>query len=116
MHGFPGEEREYGFTETPVKLLMQRRIEDVLLVCSKYDRFMLEEDGRVDEQIFQEYVSLNLRYPPKFTQVYTEEDAFSLLDHQHFDLVISMLNMGGPDAVQLAENVCSRYPELPVVL
>ncbi|NBF39755.1 MAG: phosphoenolpyruvate synthase [Spirochaetes bacterium] len=116
MHGFPGEEREYGFTETPVKLLMQRRIEDVLLVCSKYDRFMLEEDGRVDEQIFQEYVSLNLRYPPKFTQVYTEADAFALLGDQHFDLVISMLNMGGPDAVQLAENVCSRYPELPVVL
>lgn len=116
MHGFPGEERDYGFTETPVKLLMQRRIEDVLLVCSKYDRFMLEEDGRVDEQIFQEYVSLNLRYPPKFTQVYTEADALGLLEAESFDLVISMLNMGGPDAVELAETVSEQYPQVPVVL
>jgi CheY-like chemotaxis protein len=116
MHGAPGEEREYGFTETPVKLLMQRRIEDVLLVCSKYDRFMLEEDGRVDEQIFQEYVALNLRYPPKFSQVYTEADAIDLLDNEQFDLVISMLNMGGPDAVDLADLVSRRYPWLPVVL
>ena len=116
MEKIPEELSDYGFIETPVKLLMQRRIEEVLLVCSKYDRFMLEEDGRVDEQIFQEYVSLNLRYPPKFTQVYTEEDAIERLETEQFDLVISMLNMGGPDAVDLAETVSVRYPYIPVVL
>ncbi|MFP4066572.1 MAG: PEP/pyruvate-binding domain-containing protein [Spirochaetaceae bacterium] len=118
MHvsAFSSEEKNYGFTETPVKLLMQRRIEDVLLVCSKYDRFMLEEDGRVDEQIFQEYVSLNLRYPPKFTMVYSEAEALSRLERHEFDLVISMLNLGGPDAIALARTVSENFPDLPVVL
>ncbi|MFP4637321.1 MAG: PEP/pyruvate-binding domain-containing protein, partial [Spirochaetaceae bacterium] len=116
MSAFSSEEKNYGFTETPVKLLMQRRIEDVLLVCSKYDRFMLEEDGRVDEQIFQEYVSLNLRYPPKFTMVYSEAEALSRLERQEFDLVISMLNLGGPDAIALARTVSENFPDLPVVL
>ena len=116
MRVHPGEDHEYEFTDTPVKKLMQRRIQDVLLVCSKYDRFMLEEDGRVDEQIFQEYVSLNLRYPPKFTLVYTDRDAREQLESEQFDLVISMLNMGGPDAVALAAEVSERYPWLPVVL
>ncbi len=43
---------------------MQKRIRTVLIISSNYDFFMLEEDGRIDEQIFNEYVSLNLRYPP----------------------------------------------------
>ena len=52
------------YDHTSFSLLMQKRIRQVLLICSNYDAFMLEEDGRIDEQIFNEYVSLNLRYPP----------------------------------------------------
>ena len=40
---------------------MQKRIHRVLVICSNYDNYMLEEDGRIDEQIFNEYASLNLR-------------------------------------------------------
>ncbi len=47
---------------------MQKRIHRVLIICSNYDNYMLEEDGRVDEQIFNEYVSLNLRYPPTLSR------------------------------------------------
>ena len=57
------------FRDTPFVKLMNKRIYNVLMVASRYDMFMLEDDGRVDEQIFNEYVSLNLRYPPRFTQV-----------------------------------------------
>ena len=106
----------YTFEKIPVKQLMQRRIQEVLLVCTKYDKFMLEEDGRVDEQIFQEYASLNLRYPPRFVQVTTEEEALAELDRGDYDMVISMLNIGGPRALQLAETVRSLYPELPMVV
>ena len=49
------------FSHTAFNLLMQKRIRRVLIISSNYDFFMLEEDGRVDEQIFNEYVSLNLR-------------------------------------------------------
>ncbi len=109
-------QKHYTFTRIPVKQLMQRRIQDVLLVCTKYDKFMLEEDGRVDEQIFQEYASLNLRYPPRFVQVSTEEEALAELERGDYDMVSSMLNIGGPRALQLVESVRTLYPELPLVV
>ncbi len=109
-------QKHYIFEKIPVKQLMQRRIQDVLLVCTKYDKFMLEEDGRVDEQIFQEYASLNLRYPPRFVQVGTEEDALRELESGDYDMVISMLNIGGPRSLQLAEEVRTRYPEIPIIV
>ena len=62
------ESKKYYINETAFKLLMKKRIYKVLLISSNYDSYMLEEDGRIDEQIFNEYVSLNLRYPPVFIQ------------------------------------------------
>ena len=38
---------KFHFKETPFKQLMDKRINDILLVCSKYDKFMLDEDGRL---------------------------------------------------------------------
>ena len=55
------------FKDTSFASLMKSRIYNILLVASKYDAFMLEEDGRIDEQIFNEYTALNLRYAPRFT-------------------------------------------------
>ena len=60
--------KQFFFNETSFNNLMKKRIYNVLLISSKYDAFILEEDGRIDEQIFNEYVSLNLRYPPQFIQ------------------------------------------------
>jgi hypothetical protein len=57
------ELERYEFHHTSFNLLMQKRTHKVLLICSNYDAFMLEEDGRIDEQIFNEYVSLNLSIP-----------------------------------------------------
>ncbi|MFO7618035.1 MAG: hypothetical protein R6V75_12375, partial [Bacteroidales bacterium] len=68
------------FGEAEFRFLMQRRINKVLIICSNYDFFMLEEDGRIDEQIFNEYVSLNLRYPPIFIQANTARKAFDYLE------------------------------------
>ena len=85
------------FDHTAFDLLMQKRISQVLLICSHYDAFMLEEDGRIDEQIFNEYVSLNLRYPPIFIQASSASEAFSILESEQIDLVIEMLNIEGID-------------------
>ena len=60
--------------------LMKRRIFNVLLIANPYDAFMLEDDGRIDEKIFNEYTSLSLRYPPRFSQVSTEEEALTQLE------------------------------------
>ena len=55
--------------DTPFAELMNKRIYNVLLIATKYDAFMLEDDGRVEEKIYNEYMELGLRYPPTFTQL-----------------------------------------------
>ena len=69
-----------------------------MIISSNYDFFMLEEDGRIDEQIFNEYVSLNLRYPPVFVKATSADEAFGILKNKDIDLVIEMLNLGDEDA------------------
>ncbi|MDD2278548.1 MAG: response regulator, partial [Bacteroidales bacterium] len=108
--------RKYYFAETAFDLLMKRRILNVLLVCSKYDAFLLEEDGRIEEQIFGEYISLNLRYPPKFIQVTSASEAFEMLSEKPIDLVITMLNVEGMDTFSLAKKIKEEYPLKPIVV
>ena len=74
--------------DTAFRNLMQRRIFNVLLIASSYDAFMLEEDGRVEEQLYFEYVSLNLSSPPRVTRVSNSDEALEQLSQKHYDLVI----------------------------
>ena len=108
--------RRFRFRDTPFVNLMNKRIYNVLIVASKYDMFMLEDDGRVDEQIFNEYTSLNLRYPPRFTQVSTNKEAIRELRSNRYELVICMPNMDNSDAYELAKEVKRDYPEIATVL
>jgi CheY-like chemotaxis protein len=108
--------QKYDFTDTSFDLLMQKRIHRVLIICSNYDNYMLEEDGRIDEQIFNEYVSLNLRYPPTFVQTDNAEDAFRILQKGNVDLVISMLSLRGSDVFALAKMIKAQYEYIPIVV
>lgn len=102
--------------DTSFDKLMQKRIYKVLLICSSYDAFLLEEDGRIDEQIFNEYVSLNLRYPPVFLQAHSVREVLKIFQEEHIDLIISMLNVGEMDTFSLAKNLKGRYPSIPIVI
>lgn len=104
------------FREISYDDLMQQRIINVLLICSNYDAFMLEEDGRINEKIFLEYTSKNLRYPPQFTQASSSEKAFELLESKKFDLIITMLNVGKIDAFETAKKIKRRYTSIPIVV
>lgn len=104
------------FNDTSFNLLMQRRIHKVLLVSSNYDSFMLEEDGRIDEQIFNEYVALNLRYPPIFVMANSSEMAYEILQNDNIDLVISMLRIGDTDTFSFAKQLKTLYPKIPIVV
>jgi hypothetical protein len=95
---------------------MNKRIYNVLLIATKYDAFMLEDDGRVDEQIFNEYTSLSLRYPPRFTQVTTEEEALAELKDRNFELIICMPNMDNRDIFAAATEIKIHYPNIPIVV
>lgn len=104
------------FSNISFNKLMQKRINNVLLVCSTYDAFMLEEDGRINEKIFREYASQNLRYPPQFSRAESSEKAFELLNNSHYDLIITMLNIGKVDAFELANKIKQKYPNKPIVV
>ncbi|MCK9449323.1 MAG: phosphoenolpyruvate synthase [Bacteroidales bacterium] len=108
--------RNYLFTDTSFISLMKNRIYHVLLISSVYDAFMLEEDGRVDEQIFNEYVSLNLRYPPIFLLASSEKEAFDMLDQESIDLIIIMLSSQEKQTYQLAEKLKATQESIPIVV
>jgi len=109
-------EKQLDFTETSFEVLMRKRIHKVLLICSKYDAFMLEEDGRIDEQIFNEYVALNLRYPPQVIQVSDASEAYKMLIEEDIDLIIEMLSIGEIAPFELARKIKKKYKEIPIVL
>jgi len=115
MSGVP-DFKNVAFKDTSFANLMNKRIYNVLLIATKYDSFMLEDDGRVDEQIFNEYTALSLRYPPRFTQVTSEEKALAELKSRNFELIICMPNMDNRDIFAAATEIKIHYPNIPIVV
>ena len=105
--------QSYEFEELSFKQLMQNRIHNVLIVCSSYDYYLLEEDGRIDEQIFNEYTALNLRYPPSFLHASSVEEALSILDSENIDLVITWVD-ASIKSFEIAKRIKGKYPNLPI--
>lgn len=102
--------------DTPFADLMNRRVFNILLLATKYDAFMLEEDGRVDEEMFNEYTHLGLRYPPRFAQASTLEEAEKMLSERNFELIIEMPNMDNIDLTANARSIKEKWPQIPIVL
>ena len=96
--------------------LMTKRIFNILIVANPYDAFMLEDDGRIDEKLFDEYMELGLRYPPTFTQVSTTEEADHVLKTTDIDLVICMPGNADNDAFAVARDVKRMAPSIPIVV
>ena len=96
--------------------LMMRRIYNVLIVANPYDAFMLEDDGRIEEKIYNEYMELGLRYPPTFTQVSTSEEATAVLKTTNIDLVICMPGNADNDAFSVAREIKEKFPKIHCVV
>ncbi len=96
--------------------LMTHRIFNVLIIANPYDAFMLEDDGRVEEKIFNEYTELGLRYPPSFKQVSNTKEAAEVLASTNFDLVICMPGNADNDAFTVARSVKLEFPDIPCVV
>lgn len=102
--------------DTAFHNLMQERIYNVLLIASDYDAFMLEEDGRVEEQIFMEYVSLNLSSPPRVTRVRDYASAFLALEKQQYNLIIAMPGVDLTETFTKAVEIKAEHPDVPFVV
>lgn len=111
-----GNIKKMYFKDTSFANLMTGRIYNILLLASKYDAFMLEEDGRIDELIFNEYTSLNLRYPPRFTLASNVQEAEELFRFRTFDLFIIMPSVENSAVFDYAKQIKDNFPNIPVVL
>lgn len=102
--------------DTAFQNLMQSRIFNVLLIASRYDAFALEEDGRVDEQLYFEYVALNLSSPPRVTRVSNFDEALEEMRRKHYDLVISMPGVEISDTFSRSREIKAEFPAVPIVM
>lgn len=102
--------------DTAFQNLMQRRIYNVLLIASPYDAFMMEEDGRIEEQLYFEYTSLNLSSPPRVAQASSYEDAYELLTTKSFDLIIAMPGNDIGQTFREAKTIKQLHPDIPFIV
>ena len=102
--------------DTAFQALMQHRIFNVLLIASPYDAFMMEEDGRVEEQLYNEYVALNLSSPPRVTKVSTMAEALTTMRSKPFDLVIAMPGGDISETFDGTAALKAEFPHVPLVV
>ncbi len=112
----PNEWNQFYLKDVSFVNLMTRRIFNILIVANPYDAFMLEDDGRIDEKLFDEYMELGLRYPPSFTQVSTTKEAEEVLKTTDIDLIICMPGNADNDAFAVARDVKQSAPQIPCVV
>lgn len=116
MSNIPKEWTKFILKDVTFLNIMTRHIYNVLIVANPYDAFMLEDDGRVEEKIYDEYMALGLRYPPTFIQVSTTEEAEQVLATTAIDLVICMPGNADNDAFTVARAIKTKFPEIHCIV
>ena len=102
---------------TDYKSLIKFRIRKILMICSNYDAFILEEDGQIESQIYREYIDLNLSNPPQFIWVQTSAQAREILNTVvGIDMVMCLYNVGDKEIFTLASELKHEGRSLPFVL
>ncbi|HTA48114.1 MAG TPA: PEP/pyruvate-binding domain-containing protein [Verrucomicrobiae bacterium] len=97
--------------------LMPFKVQNILLVSSLYDSFILREDGRLNELLIDESLELNLQQIPGITHVSSCAEALELARSQpRFNLIVTNLAVGEMTAAQLASDVKRAGLDVPVVV
>lgn len=111
-----GPAREYDANYNNFRNLMTYRIREVLLVSSRYDSYIMVDDGQLGESLDAEFFQRNLSYTPRITRVTTGEEALDILDSRPFDLVITRTRIGTMNVLDLGKAIKNRFNDLPVIL
>lgn len=110
-------ERGYGSRFQRFQDLMTNRVHDILLVSSIYDSFILEEDGRLEEGLINEFIDLNLVHLPRMIRASSGGKALQLAREQRsFDLIIATMHLGDMHAIEFTRQVRQAGIDVPVVL
>ena len=97
--------------------LMPFRVNDILLVSSLYDSFILREDGRLNELLIGESLELDLHQVPGVTHVSSGKEALEMaLEEPRFNLIVSNLHVMDMDAAELAREVKNAGLRVPVMV
>src|SRR5271165_4236391 len=97
--------------------LMPFRVQDILLVSSLYDSFILREDGRLNEMLIGESYELNLQHVPRITHVKTGAEALALArSDDRFNLIVANLEVEDMSAAEMATEVKRAGLDVPVVV
>jgi hypothetical protein len=96
--------------------LMGIKIREILLVSSRYDAFIMEEDGSLASRIINEYSGLNLSQPPRVTRTPSAYAALEYLNEKKFDMVITTPHLDDMDAFSLGLEIKKLKQDLPVIL
>jgi CheY-like chemotaxis protein len=97
--------------------LMPFRVQDILLVSSLYDSFILREDGRLNELLVSESQDLHLQQIPRITHVSSCREALEMAKSSpRFNLILTNLAVGDMNAAQLAHEIEAAGLEVPVVV
>jgi len=96
--------------------LMQYRIHEILLISSPYDAFILEEDGKLTEQILSEYIGMNLSYAPRVWNANSAKNATDMIENRFFDVIIVMMRISDVDPINFSKKIKKKYPKKPIVL
>ncbi|OPX25772.1 MAG: hypothetical protein B1H05_03305 [Candidatus Cloacimonas sp. 4484_140] len=109
---------KFKFGEDIFHNLMKRRVKEILLISNFYDAYILEQDGRLSEQLYGEYKQLNLTNEPRITTIpiSKSKDITEKLKTKEFDLVIIMMRMGEITPFELSRDIKEHYPNLPILL
>ena len=95
--------------------LMPFKVQHILLVASAYDSFILEEDGLFSEQLSDQYHELQLPDPPDLTRVTSARAALEEIEAKDYNLVLTTPHFDDMVGEELAKEIVSRKPGLPVV-
>ncbi|TKG95819.1 pyruvate, phosphate dikinase [Puteibacter caeruleilacunae] len=96
--------------------LMPSKVKEILLVATLYDSYTIVREGQFSDKIFGEYLQLNLYSAPRFTSVNSQEEALSILNTKHFDMVIIMAGVDKQMPLQTAEAIHEMKARLPILL
>ena len=111
-----GPSEGYGGRTGSLQDLMRHRVQNILFVSSLYESFIMAEDGQLNELILSKFLDMNLSQAPNLTRVSSGADALALAQEQTFDVLITSLQLGDMNAVQLARRVRSAGLDLPVLV
>jgi len=96
--------------------LMRYRVNEILLVASLYNSFVIKQDGALAEQIYGEFFSLNLNTVPRVSCAYTPESANEMFRRSKYDMVIIMAGLDFDTPLELAAKMKAHSTDVPVLL